>query len=262
MNEATKVENSVTRCDGSYSDRVLELALSQGAALDQLERFLNMKREEEKYEAKKAYFAAMARAQGNIPTVIKNKNNTQTHSKYAEYSEIVAAAQPALSAEGIFVTFYEGDSPKENHIRVYADVSHALGYTREPPYYYDCPMDGKGLRGNENMTAIHAKASSIQYARRYLMGMILNIATGDDTDGNQPKPKAEHITEEQAKEIDALITKTYKDTKVFWRWISAAAKVNVESADQIPAKAYGMATDAIKKAQAAAKPQREPGIEG
>jgi len=45
-------------------------------------------------------------------------------------------------------------------------------------------LDGVGIKGNANMTAIHGKASSAMYGRRYLLCLIFNIPTGDDVDGN------------------------------------------------------------------------------
>jgi len=100
---------------------------------------------------------------------------------YASLDGIVCQTKDAYTDQGFSITFFEGITDKENHIRICATVSHRLGHEKE--YFYDVPMDGKGLAGKANMIPIHAKASSTSYARRYLMCMIWNIPTGDDNDG-------------------------------------------------------------------------------
>jgi hypothetical protein len=46
------------------------------------------------------------------------------------------------------------------------------------------PADGKGARGNDVMTKTHATGAAITYGKRYLLGMIFNLAVTRDDDGN------------------------------------------------------------------------------
>jgi len=240
--------NAPATMQAPIHERVLELAISQGAPLEKLEKFLDIKREYEANEAKKEFASAMARVHANMPTIAKKLYNSQTRSKYADLGLIIETAKPAYSAEGFFVTFYEGDCPKEDHIRVFADVSHSGGHTKT--YYYDAPMEGKGLKGNANMTATHAKASSISYARRYLMCMVLNLPTMDD-DGNSATPKKEEqksITTDQAVQITDLLNEVYgAGTKFVSDWLNW---MKVEAVEDIQAEKYQVAISALNAAKA------------
>lgn len=149
--------------------------------LVQLEKLLELQLRWEANEARKIYARSFANAQADIGAVIKTKTNAQTRSKYADLSDVIETAKPVYTKEGFSVIFYEGETVKQEHIRVYADVLHFAGH--KETYHLDVPMDGKGLQGNANMTKIHGMASSIAYGRRYLMCMIWNIPTAD-SDGN------------------------------------------------------------------------------
>lgn len=166
---------------GNTPAEMIRAAISGGADLEQLEKLLGLQERWETNEARKAFARDFAKAQSEIDPVVKRANNTQTHSKYALLEGVIEAAQPIYTKYGFSVIFYEGETVRPEHIRINADVLHMLGH--KETYYFDVPLDGKGIKGNANMTNIHAKASSTSYGRRYLMCMIWNISTTDN-DGN------------------------------------------------------------------------------
>ncbi len=227
MNEITTAEVI------SPVERIIQ-AVGPGQDLDKLRQIFELQKDWEANEARKMFTKSFAIAQANILPVVKKKYNSQTKSKYSDLSDVIETAQPIYTKEGFSVTFDEGDSPKENHIRVLADVIHSAGYTKQ--YHYDVPMDGKGLRGNENMTAIHGKASSTSYGRRYLMCMIWNIPTSDN-DGNTMK--TENISPVQLKTLDDLITTKQLDKGLLLTFLE------IESLEQLPSKEYMKALSAI-----------------
>ena len=139
--------------------------------------------------------------------------------------------------------FYEGDCPKENHVRIYVDILHCAGHMETK--HYDVPMDGKGLRGNDNMTAIHGKASSVSYGRRYLMCMIWNIPTSDNDGTTQVLP---NITDKQLHTLrDLLIAKELPE--------SGLIKVlKVDSLEELPEKRYMEAMGIISAKVKTVKP--------
>lgn len=163
---------------------IIQKAMQSGqdVDLDKMEKFLELQRQWEADQARKAFAEALPRAHANIPTIVKTAKNKQTNSKYAELDEIIKATTKVLSAEGFTVSFYELDGAPEGHVRVGCTVQHSAGHEKE--YHYDVPLDGVGIKGNANMTAIHGKASSVSYGRRYILCMVFNIPTGDDNDGN------------------------------------------------------------------------------
>lgn len=175
-------ESTLPEAIESSPAAMIRMAVQGGADLEKLQGLLDIQLKWEANEARKAYSANMVLVQKEMPSIGKALKNEQTHSKYAALDEIICQAKDVYTLHGFSISFYEGTTDKPEHIRVCADVIHSMGH--KETYFYDVPMDGKGIRGNANMTMIHGKASSTSYGRRYLMCMIWNIPTGDDDDGN------------------------------------------------------------------------------
>lgn len=219
---------------------LIEFALRNKGNLKELETLLGLQERYEANEARKMFAASFANAQRDIEAVIKTKTNRQTSSMYADLGDVIETAKPAYTKEGFSVIFYEGDTVKPEHIRIFVDVLHSAGH--KETYHLDIPMDGKGLQGNANMTKIHAMASSIAYGRRYLMCMIWNIPTADD-DGNAAAAKA-CINEWQIGDLRDLLKKK--------EWMSEAAflkYMNVAKIENIKASDYKKAENAINNAK-------------
>lgn len=201
-------------------------ALTGGADLDKVEKLLEIQIKWEANEARKVFAASFANAQRDIGSVVKNKTNNQTKSKYADLADVIDVAKPVYTKEGFSVIFYEGETTKTEHIRIYADVLHSAGH--KETYYLDVPMDGKGLQGNANMTKIHGMASSVAYGRRYLMCMIWNIPTSDN-DGNTMD--AELITKQQVVTLlDLINTKELKQGPLL-TYMKVEKLENIKAAD-------------------------------
>jgi hypothetical protein len=202
---------------------LLSMAVAGGADLDKLERLMGLQERWQAAESKKAFGAAMARAQSDMRRVVADGNNPQTHSKYATYAAIDRALRPIYSREGFALSFDTADSPQADCIRVICRVSHASGHTEE--FRVDMPADGKGAKGGDVMTKTHATGSAMTYGMRYLVKMIFNVAVGeDDNDGNgassvdMPEDVFQaHIAAIKAAktldELQSLFAVAYKGTK-------------------------------------------------
>ena len=89
------------------------------------------------------------------------------------------------------------------------------------------------------MTKTHASGAAQQYGMRYLLKAIFNVAVGeDDRDGNDP---IEMVSEEQAANIEALITESGADREKFLAWGQA------ESVETLPAKHYKIYVDELER---------------
>lgn len=136
--------------------------------------------------AETAFNAAMTAAQSEMRPIAADAQNPQTRSKYASYAKLDKVLRPIYTKHGFAISYDEADSPKPEHVRCLAYVSHSGGYTRT--YRRDMPADGKGAKGGDVMTKTHAVGAAHSYGDRYLLRGIFNIAVGeDDTDGNAPK---------------------------------------------------------------------------
>ncbi len=170
----------------------LAMMMERGIKIDtdQMSKMLEIAERLKATAAKEAYAVDFAVVQANIDGAVKTARNPQTGSMYAKLEGVIEASKPAYTAQGFSVVFYEGVTEVEGHIRVCADVLHRDGH--KEPYHYDVPLGGVGIAGKVNMTAIHAKATSVTYGRRYLLCMIWNIPTQDD-DGNAPDKKPPEV---------------------------------------------------------------------
>lgn len=237
-------ENHLLDVQGS-PEEIIRGAINAGSNLAELEKLLTLKERWDANEARKKFALSFASAQQDIASVVKRKMNPQTHSKYADLGDVIESAKPVYTEEGFSVIFYEGDTPLVEHIRIYADVLHSSGH--KETYHYDVPLDGMGIKGNANMTKIHAKASSTSYGRRYLMCMIWNIPTQDD-DGNKAtiKESTATLTDKQVSMmldiLDNLPSSADKKIK-FLRYME------VESVKDILAKDFEKGMNALKASQ-------------
>lgn len=228
---STGNEVVLSESNKSSPAEMLQVAIANGIDLDKLEKMLLLQERWEANQANKAYSQSFALAQAEIDPVIKTKNNTQTHSNYADLSGVIEVAQPIYTKYGFSVIFYEGETPKPDHIRLYADVKHVLGH--KETYYYDAPIETTGIRGNAMMTQQHGKASSVSYARRYLMCMIWNISTKDN-DGNSVVE--EKIDKNKVDILNKLITELKVELPKFLQYMAVENIEDIKATDFAKAK--------------------------
>jgi hypothetical protein len=238
MKETRPVRKRSGKKEATPSE-LIQMAVSQGADLTQLRELLTLKQVWEKDEARKQYASEMVAVQQKIPLVAKTLKNPQTHSKYASLDAIICQTKEIYTAHGFSISFYEGDSGKDNQMRVCADIIHQLGHRES--YYFDVPIENRGIKGNVNMTSIHAKASASSYGRRYLMCMIWNIPTGDDNDGNTTEAI---IDDKQLSNIRDALAEIDASEK------SLVDYLGVSSLEELPLKDYQKAMSAIQSRKA------------
>ena len=123
-----------------------------------------------------ALFAALAKAQGDMPGVVKDAANDYFGSDYATLGEVLRCITPALNKHGLFymqnpntITFVDGK------MRMETLITHASGGWMQMVSYSPMPS-GKG-------NATHAHGSTISYTRRYVTKSIFAVPEMDD-DGN------------------------------------------------------------------------------
>lgn len=172
--------------------------------VEKLERLMAMYEKTQLEEKQRVFASAMVNTQAQIPVIEKTLRNKQTNSDYADLKEILVVAKPIYTDNGLAFTFSEGVPAVEGNVRVLCEVSHSNGFTKD--YFLDEPIDNAGIKGSINKTSIHAKQSTFTYGRRYLMGLILNLAFGEDDDGNaSAEPVYELIDDKMATHLlDAL----------------------------------------------------------
>lgn len=187
------MSNDLTEFRGSSPVDNATRFLQNGGNTEQLEKMMELQERWEANEARKAFHDSMTQAQKMMPVVAKDAYNQQTRSNYSKHETLVKKSKEVYTAAGFSLMFYEGETPKQNHIRIMCDVRHEKGHMETR--FIDLALDNSGIKGTVNKTGVHAAGSTFTYGRRYLTCMIFNIPTGEDVDGNQnQQPERKTIT--------------------------------------------------------------------
>lgn len=199
---------------------------------------------EHEQKAKQAFNEAMRLTQEEIEPIRKDADNPQTRSKYASYAALDRAIRAIYTKNGLSVSFDQGENQKPEVVRVLCFIEHRDGFTRT--HHIDMPIVTAGIKGAAMMTLTHATGSAFSYGRRYLLGMIFNLATTDD-DGNAAGSRVECISPEQLGALNKLLTETVTD---FGKFCEA---FKIEALPDLPAKRFDEAIGLLNKKKAMAK---------
>lgn len=204
----------------SMFERVL---LDPNVPVERVEKMMEMQERWEDRQAEKAFSEALAAAKAEMPQVVKNKDNQQTRSRYADLEALDKAISPVISKHGFSLSFSPAKSEIADHYGITCEIRHEAGH--KETHHADIPVDGTGMKGNANKTATHAFGSTMSYGRRYLKMMIFDIATGDD-DGNAAG-NGEPISDNQMQQIMGLIEETGVDIEQFCKYLKVDAIKNL-----------------------------------
>lgn len=174
MNKEVAVQN-----DNMMS--IIEKAVSNpDIDVEKMERLLNMQERIFDKNVEIEFNRSMSECQKHMPSITRDGVNDQTRSKYAKFETILKTIKPIYTEHGFSLSFGTDASPFENQIRVICEVMHAAGHSKQ--FHVDLPPDMTGIKGSVNKTGVHATGSTYSYAKRYLVGMIFNIANSDEDD--------------------------------------------------------------------------------
>jgi hypothetical protein len=194
--------------------RLLEIAVSQGADMDKLEKLMALQERWEANEARKAFVAAMAAFKSEPLRVVKSKEvNIPGGARFvhATLADVVDAAVSGMGRHGLshrWVPTQQG-----NEITVTCVITHQMGHS-ESVSLTSRPDDS----GKKN--AIQQVASAITYLERYTLQAALGIAASDmqEDDGRSAGAPVETLTEEQQAVLQDLIDANGRDREKFLQW--------------------------------------------
>lgn len=159
--------------------QLLQMAMNQGADLDRLERLMQLQRQWEAGEARKAYVAAMAAFKSEPLKILKTKRvDVPGGAKFAHatLADVVDGVVVALSKHGLshaWETKQEG-----NLVTVSCIITHEAGHSERTTLF--APPDDSGKKNT-----IQQIASTVTYLERYTLMAACGLAAKDmDNDGN------------------------------------------------------------------------------
>ena len=133
----------------------------------------------EKSESIGKLVEALAKAQAKFSALKKDTENPYYHSKYADLSQVIAATQSALSAEGLVVV--QTPISNERTAGVRTILAHSSGEWIASECLLPAVMTGKDGRERFDSQSV---GSAITYARRYSYQAVIGVAAETDDDGN------------------------------------------------------------------------------
>jgi len=157
--------------------------------------------------------AAMVKAWGKFPAVIKDRDNSITRSRYATLDSVIETIKPVLAECELMPR--QDLTTTERSVTVYTQLIHSSGEAIEfSPL--TLPVVGKRISGGGGSYSTdngpQEFGSAITYARRYALLAGLGISTGDDDDGNQGQPhRSAHTNTAPPKKGSALKKKVVEN---------------------------------------------------
>jgi len=188
---------------------LLSMAVSQGADLDRLEKLMELQRQWEQNEARKAYHQAVALFKTESIQILKNKTVTfknndgsETSYSHATLDHVLECAVPVLAKHGLTHSWstVQGDGGR---ITVKCTLTHSAGYSDSVEL--SASPDDSGKKNN-----IQRMASTVTYLERYTFLAITGLAAkGQDDD-------AESTGERFDKQTYALGELKGREYGLFW----------------------------------------------
>lgn len=197
-------------------DGITRAALDPNIDVAKLERLLAIQQTLLADQRRTAFRAALARLEAVLPQVQKSglirDNSGNVRNKFAKIEDIDAAIRPLLAEEGFSFSF---DSEQTgNAIKFTGTLHHREGHAETKTL--TLPIDSGAGRNS-----VQAVGSTTSYARRYLLGMHLNLVTRDEDDDGAGGSGNEPITASQVAELRKLLEEAGGDPARFLKWIGA-----------------------------------------
>jgi uncharacterized protein YhaN len=223
MNQLVQKQDAVI----TTPTNLLELAVSKGADVDQLEKLMALQANYEAKQAKTAYLIAVTKFQSEVPRITKSKSGHNF--SYAPLADIVEQIKSTLQSCGLSYRFEQNH---QNGIEVTCVLSHIEGHSERTSMKADADTSG-------SKNSVQAIGSTVSYCQRYTLIGSLGLTTADeDMDGRLP---FDGLSVNQISELDTLLDDCEGEFKGFKSSFFKWAKV--EGLNQVSSKNF----DSVKK---------------
>jgi hypothetical protein len=163
---------------------LMAAAVEQGPeGVTVLQELVKLKQQVDREEARKAWFAAVARFQGECPELFKSKQGR--FGPYAPLGRTLALARPHLAPNGLSATWVTRRYPDDPMPYKVCRLAHKLGHIEES----ECPIivdeaAGRRADGVDTLNAMQRYGIADSYAERYSFEAVAGLAGIDDEDGS------------------------------------------------------------------------------
>jgi len=218
--------------------QMLGHAVQQGMPIETLRELMQLKKEWEADEARKAFVAAMAAFKANPPELVKdkhvsyeNKTGKLTEYDHATLGGICSAIIKGLAEHSISHRWETAQ--QDNRIKVTCVLTHAQGHS-ESVSLHSAADDSGGKN------SIQAIGSAVTYLQRYTLLAATGLAALDQDDDGKGSEQPARITEKQVADLKAKITEVGANQAQFLKFLK------VEKLSDLEAKRYTAAIQALE----------------
>lgn len=171
MNNLVKKNSTELVSQGQQYSKLMELAITQNADVDKLEKLMDLQERWEAKEAKKAHTKALSMFKSKCPIIEKTKK--AYNYSYAPLPSIDEQIKGILQECGLSFRFEQ--SHKGGEIQVACVVTHVDGHSERT--MMSAEADNTGSKN-----AVQAIGSTNTYLQRYTLIGALGITTADEDD--------------------------------------------------------------------------------
>jgi hypothetical protein len=226
---------------------LLQMAMSQNADLDRMQRLMEMQFQWEAKQAEKAFVQAMSDFKKEAIVITKDKENKQYGSRYTSIGNLVNTVTPLLGKHGLSA---EWELDQTTEIRVGCTITHALGHKGQTKWM-TVPKDTSGAKN-----PLQQIKSSITYAKIAVFELATGLASRDgnvDDDGNGSGEKPEMETGDYDRVMGLI--EAADSLPILQKTFSAGYKIAQDLGDKAAMQAFIKAKD-LKKAELYGKEAR------
>lgn len=228
--------------------QLMQRALEAGN-LELVERMMTLQDRWEATQARKAFEAAIATAQNNLPVILKqrtvNLGNGRGY-RYEDFASIDRAIKPHLKDHGISYRFRSETQP-DGKIKVTCILS-GFGHSEE-----NALASKPDASGSKN--EVQAIGSVQTYLMRYTLKAALGLAASEDDDGRggvqqaAPDDTGELISAEQVQTLVAALKVREMPVDRLLKWIRTAHRSHIEVKEvaDIPASIFQVCLDKVRQ---------------
>lgn len=184
--EKNEIQAAESQTPAGVSPLVAMLASGQLQA-EHVEQAMALQQKHDEYEARKAYNVDMAKAKAEMGVASKSQKNDFVGSSYANLSDLIKAAGPALSKYG-FNWSWKIDASEKGFITANCNMTHKLGHCETFPCRLPDAIVITSKKGTTVNNPAQAAGSARTYAKRYSFEDAVGIASQDDDGQAMTRP--------------------------------------------------------------------------
>jgi len=242
FHERNRLENPpATKTEDGFL-RVLESAINRNYDVKLIEKMMELRNKEDERVQKREFFQAFARFKKEDVKVMTDRINDLFDSGYSSLGNFLNTVNPFLGRHGLSANFITKDIEDGKKISCTCILYHFEGHTLEATL--SASPDTKGPQGGAVKTEIHGTLSSLTHLMRATFSAVTGIAAIDsrfDDDGNLGAgARAVYISEDQVKELNALMDETKINKTVFLK------SLKVDDIKKLPFQRYKQALSTLE----------------